>query len=443
LRDYLAVILPIMPSVADAGRQSLERQYTPEQALALFDEELEALGLRKIVKSWGIPGLETTHCLLFDAGGAVISQGSGKGFARQSFASAAFEALEHYYARVGAGFCETKLFCATQARREGLLLIGDEFCAAGSPAADRETHWVEFQSLFDWRPAFAPAFAIDPAYFVKPLEGDQIPFDDVSAVASTCGGAAGCSLEEALVHALNEQVEHHAEGAFRLEAFVARKKRATLVRRETLPESLRTLIEKIEARAAEEVFLFYMPDNLGIPAFAAATASPRVPVKPIGIGASLSSVYAAERALLELLQGIDFIHVDVMKTLELNERAQRLDGLHRWPELRAAAAGDIVTAMRASALHVREIGFEEIPSPMVAHMPLDGQLRMQLELLRAGGYEPFCRTTYASQRSGITCLKVHIPDFDNTWLLMDGLMVRPNRRSLERLRGARANDCSA
>jgi ribosomal protein S12 methylthiotransferase accessory factor len=309
-----------------------------------------------------------------------------------------------------------------------------------------ETHWLECTSLTDASTAYVPVGLFLPHYRHSPLAGDQWIYPKGRVVTSN-GGASGSTRDEATLHALNEHIERHAQGAFAFETFLANDREVTSIRPESLSPSLQRLILEAQAVAMEEVHLFRMPDSFGIPVFYATARQASSEIQVGGAGASLFIEYAAERAVLELLQCLHIQKSPAFRPTFVTKMKSRLDALSASPRLQGALRNDVIGKIREGAVQQRRVdlldreyfasdilkmaeGATGVPS-------VRDQIDRIVRALGNSGYSVYSTELYRSSRSEISCVKVHIPHLDNTWSLVNGMLVEPNEKCLQRFQKLR------
>lgn len=415
-----------------------ERALLVAEALRRFDVEVAHHGLRPEMHSFG--GVyRTSHCRLFEPRQEVaVCEGSGKGRGMQSEASAKFEALEHYTSR-SAHLPAGLVLLATTAELEaqGIEPRLEDVPAAGQQSdelARRRTHWLRLRRLGDGAEMAAPLFVLDAAYALSPLPGNELLQVQCAAAATNSGTAIGCTADEALLHALNEQLERYSWGAALHEALLRRQGAVVrLLRKETLPGELREILAELEALHGEDVLLVDATQAGGIPAYVAIASRQETAIQPHGQGASVSRWHAIERALLELLQSLHFQRDPAFYPSQ-RHHGEVLERFRRWPALQRAVRHDLAGALCRGETAAHPVAFAA-PGEAQA-VPVSDQVRRSAAAAVRLGGEVLQATLYHSAETGVTCVRTYLPGLDNTWMLLNGSPVHPNQRAQERLRSS-------
>ncbi len=306
-----------------------ERERTLAEARARMEAHLAGRGWTVDLQTVGAD-LVTTVCTIRQTDGEIVASGNGKGTPEMAEVGAIYEAVEHYY-----GKWENADLCVTCVRAHEILLeprFAVLPCVSELHAqADRRLACTSYQDVSSGATIRVPLFLVFPHYVGgKRFEGDDFNYTAVNRFGSSSGTAIGATFAEATVHALHELVERDAWSLFLLSQFFEThpgRRIGSLVAPNTLPEHLRRLLTVAEVRAKREIFLVDVTSDLGIPTFCATVDRllPHEHVHPLGFGTSSYPLYAAYRAISELLQIADL--------KEHLEHARSLD----WMNLQAAA----------------------------------------------------------------------------------------------------------
>ncbi|TMR99923.1 YcaO-like family protein [Nonomuraea basaltis] len=387
---------------------------------------LAALGLRAEFVDAG-RGRDPTAwwCgLLGGAGDASpIACGMGKGRPEEARVGALFEAVEHYLTGP-AGFDAATVEPAAPAEIAAGLLR-EEACAlllARMPG--RRMACLRYRPLGGGWEALVPLFLSAPWYVepgaarLRELAADDCDYAHLTRYSCNSGSAAGVTADEALLHALNEAVERDALSLLLVRAFLdGGGFRLRMIDPETLPHGLARAYATAGELIRSPVHLLDITSDLGVPTMLAYTAPTSRHPHRRGTGTSLSPVYAAWRALTELVQ------------TTLGEGLSRsgasahgdLAGLAAHPELYACGRFDLTGPLREARV---------VPLPQAAEVigPPGGQLRKVAAMLAARGYPAFHRTVCALP-GGVIAVHVIVPALERFMLIADGNLVLPGRRA--------------
>lgn len=221
----------------------------------------------------------------------------GKGMGPYSLASGLYEVFEH---AVAAGYlrkqpstvvAELSSIDSDHLAKDGLLKY---FVKTHDMAGGGTFDAVEFQT---WPPDDEPK--VYPARIVEP--GTTYAQTEVYDLFRTSSGfAAGSTVAEATLHALNEVIERDALSSF----LVSQLSGVPTSRRAETPPSLSWLYESVASTpgVGAEPHVHILPCLAGTVAVAECGLTDAHGRLDLGCGASLDPAYAVERALLELAQ---------------------------------------------------------------------------------------------------------------------------------------------
>ncbi|MGY0065017.1 YcaO-like family protein [Streptomyces sp. LZ34] len=422
---------PVKPP--QAGERELPLSDAYPRGLAAAAE----LGLDTRVKALreGSPG--TWSCVL-ERGGSPVHQGFGlgKGDREAARVGAVFEALEHHLSSVvGLAGPAADTFVARAAHdvASDAALRGDGAVALLADLPDGPLACAPYQPL--GRPDAAaevavPVFLSMPDFIESDHEaarhaaGDTYDYTAIGRYSSNNGWAAGTDVVEATVHAVNEAVERDAFSLLLVEQFLTRGRapRLRVVDPASLPPDLRDLRDTAETAVGRPVHLIDMTSDLGIPTYLVfVEPAPGEPARVRGCGASLSPLYAAHRALSEVIQ------VDLSLALaRTNPSYARLlpprrDWTGPYPALHACYLGDLGPALSGAI----RVPFGDRPAPPTPREHLDALLAA----LTGHGLNVMRWTPYATENLAV--VNVLVPGLERFLLVTDGQLVLPGPRGRE------------
>ncbi|MBP2400616.1 YcaO-like family protein [Streptomyces syringium] len=329
-----------------------ERETPIGEALGAVGDWLASERLTADIRKYGIDSAPTYEVRLEDADGVLCSRSSGKGLGHRSMASALFESAEHYHldwrrdprASESVFLRGGEIARQPTARRSALLQrLGA--IAADSPFLTREYRPVA--AALEETPAGAaphrqPVFLRDGGYRNWPHPSDGGAFTSLWHYTSSAGYAAGATLHEALVHAVNELIERDAWSLQLARSYFGLADGGPGLRvidHDTLTSELKELVGTVEAVTGVRALIVSIDCDTGVPAYVVCDAESREDVRLIGSGASPVQTYAVQRALLEYLQvRTMFEHGPVDAD---REARQITTALARYPRHLAAARFDV------------------------------------------------------------------------------------------------------
>lgn len=379
-----------------------ERAKPPQQSLSIAHEVIADLGLRAIDRAYG-SDLQTYSCKLIDDQQKLIFYGFGKGLGLQSKVSAYYEALEHFVIH--------QFALMEGDKRENYKIINGYECDLPCVSV-KDIHSNEFIQY--------PLFMLDPRYGRHPCGTDRTDYSKHAWQACDNGVASGTNITEASIHALNELVERDAHSLFLIEAFIKKKgQRLKLIDKLTLPANQLAIVKKIEQEFDDELMIFDITSDSGIPVMYVSMTRQPLLIQPSGCGASLYAEYALERALLETLQPV---HVQNMKMHDNQHSIIRK--LQDYPLLLKAAIADTTALQNHSELSAfRDMAGSD------SHFSLSDQLRIIIDKIQSMNCKIY-NLTIMNHTSGFSCVKYVIPEFEQFHLVQTGKRILPKKRGL-------------
>lgn len=402
----------------------VERVMSAQDAERRARAALDGAGLRPDLRELaGRSGLSTWTCHLLDADGATVpgGRGCGKGRTVDARVGALFEALEHY-------LTGPERFDPPRVRfRSGPELargpLAGEACApvlAELPVVACHDY-TPLTSGHD--PSLPVPVALTTSWYpdrpeLRRAVGDTADYRQLSRYGSNSGSAIGVTVEEALVHALNEAIERDALSLLLVRCYLgpgARRFRPRVVAPDSLPAELADAHHTAQEVTGGPVHLVDMTTDVGVPAFLAYTPVGSSGVERIGAGSSLSPHYAAWRALTELLQG------RFADSTPGGESTPALEAFAAHPALRACVDFDLTDHLARA---------EEIDLPVGTEPPgtVEAQVERLVAALAAAGHPPHYRIT-ANLPDGITAVHVLAPGLERFVTILSGMLLLPGPRA--------------
>ncbi len=398
-----------------------ERANSPHTSLNLFEEEVLKLGLAyKIAFIGGEP--KTTRCWLHHADGTVADVGNGKGIGLQSEISAKYEALEHYLSTQKSGLHKESIplsFDEIEGTLSDVNRTALPSCYIRLCDRFKKSPWLSLQGYFG---SFIvmPYFLINSDYVSKPFLCDEFDYSTLSDIPTNNGTAIGTSFEEAMIHAVNELIERDAISCFLLSVFGRKNpKKIRIIDKNSLPLYLGELIAKIESDYDDELLIVDIMNDLKFPVFLVTFTKQNQPIQPIGFGASLSTPYAIERAILEALQSLHLYDEDLRA-----EDAQILNKFNQWPKLQKCAQCNLFPLIKAGYYSLSK--FHESAD---CSGDLDEILDTIIRNLEQTDLHVFYAKHYQSG-NGISCVKVVIPGIEQFHRVRLGNFAIPGARGI-------------
>jgi ribosomal protein S12 methylthiotransferase accessory factor len=289
-----------MSAIQAGSVWNLERSIDPDEALQRIEAIFSELGFH--------PDLEVvdadfmvSYAVLYDEHESPLAKGGGKG--RFATCGALAELLEHYASTLALSrsirtvMPMRRILEQPALRREGIL----QACAdLGSlPVVVQE-----FRSVRDGQPCFIPCQLINPDW--RPLEGESAPAcDRLVRYAVNSGYAFGLTLHDALLHGLNEVIEHHVASQLYLH-WVGLPSDAQFyeLAARAWPDDLTALARGLESRCDAQIELVLADSGFSTWCAIAIgrSKSAHFALPQVGSGSSFYPELAVRRAVAELVQ---------------------------------------------------------------------------------------------------------------------------------------------
>ncbi|UII69263.1 YcaO-like family protein [Pseudomonas sp. HN11] len=277
-----------------------ERSQSLANAQQQILAQLSALKLRARLRTVGHHAL-CVQASVYDAQSTEVSRGAGKGHLAAARVGALYEALEHYLSddlQASPLHRQASSYFAAHSRF-------DDDGALAMLTAQQEGAIVcrTYRSLVDDQLFSYPLALTCPRYCEQPLHDDPTDLRALRRYSSNSGTAIGATGDEALLHAVNENIERDALSLFLLEHFYYQHSSGL---RRVDPHSLgpeaRTALHALHQQFNAEVVVLDISREFCATTCLAFINAPSTMPLVYGSGTSLSPTHAAWRALAELAQ---------------------------------------------------------------------------------------------------------------------------------------------
>lgn len=300
-----------------------EREFTAKQAHLNWKKIIEKMGILYTHKTWYSNDLQLciTECELYDSNlGKKVSVGMGKGRGLKPILGSDFESLEHYfYEHQCHGNKKMKI---KDIKLQDIKLSKDPALNELKDIKENKEVIVDkFINYNTQKNIYYPAFLNDT--FFKEVNVDDK--NHAYNYSSDNGFASGSTFDEAFLHSINELIERDTVSKFLLKYSMKMRIRgikAYTVNYHTLPKNLKKLYVTINETTGGSLKLIELSNMYKIPTFLAIIQRNGKLLPIYGSGTSLSSLYAAERALTEAFQL--FCIKDENESVELNKKLNKL-----------------------------------------------------------------------------------------------------------------------
>lgn len=397
-----------------------EREGDVETALVLAREYCERKSLNISLTDYGV-NLKTSLCTLTDSSGA-LHVGKGKGLYSQSIASALFEAIEHYEYETDRlqrlSEYNSKFISKSDVTFYDCCPRFELFPGVESTPLTRVTlNSLNNNTILDY-----PAFLTHPKFKSKnEAENVFLNRTRLRRYSSNSGTASGVSKNEAILHGLMELIERDALSTLLLRTiFKANPDPVQLIQKDTLPPHLKDLCKMSEVETAATLKLYFMMNDIGIPAILAELKQHTPPCEIyFGSGASIVAEYAIERAVLEAVQGAHIFSFELKRAPKAQELSNQRKTKYQKCLLEYGIFDYRGGAVSICAQNVLKNDHRHIGSN------LDNQIDYALRRLTFAGIYVYSRPIY----NGILSVEqVVAPLLERFFLVSTGIIIAPGRR---------------
>jgi ribosomal protein S12 methylthiotransferase accessory factor len=400
---------------------AFERSSSSEWAISAAVDFAKQSGLALDIRYLGASA-RTCYCEIVDSDGRK-AKGLGKGVGDQSTASAIFEALEHYFSYAHSAVVDTPIHELDLSGSDADLRDSSPdfqtICGHGVvPLARLRFSQVDVPGKVLW----FPAFLADPDY--RSLNAEEfaaIRRFFLMRYSTNSGIASGVCQSDAVLHGLLEVIERDAIGMELLRTVI--KSDAHPVRevlRHSLPETLRSLVESIEAETQGAICFWDITTDLGVPAILGSLSiGGSAGSRYFGSGASLSLLNAVERAMLETVQS--FHAHDFHNRRRPRSGMENISGMPAYTRCLLEAG---FFGYRGGRTYVDFADLSSISEGLL-QMDTTRQVSYIVERLAAGGFKSYWRPLIEGP---INVTHVVVPRLERFHLVSYGVPVLPSAR---------------
>lgn len=382
--------------------KALERKFdlslAINNAIRLYKEESLSFYAEK---TFLLPNIFTTSVYVESDTYDFATQGNGKGIGEQSYASALYEGLEHYFSERYdyQGNSEKKVLKDVIEQRAVLKCeapLNEMYVS--DPV--QSIKCMQFQEIQGERSLWYPSFLIFPA--IADVSNEYLCY------ASNNGIAVGTDLNEALLHSLCELVERHSISKAMIKLLQSPKTRFNSIDVSSVPHDLCEILLEMNKQYGT-ISIYEITTIPELPVYMTVLNCEKSKMPICGYGCSLSSRYALERSILECLQ-----------CAHLYSDTERIedDSVLRY----FAPSKEITDMLLLRNIKRRKSNFSE----NIINMSVDEMLNRVVSLLKKEGYEQYYRIIFCSDT--LVCVKAIVPGFEKFHLIRSGCPVCANSK---------------
>lgn len=392
----------------------LERSNNLVDSQRLWSEVVNKYSLKVTQKDYTINDFTTRLYYLTNPQHLTV-RGSGKGASLPEIdASASYEAIEfylssynlHHYSTIKAQLSEITKQYPIILQRCNPQVFQEEAHKQATAIS-----WILYQDAITTEKYAAPLATIDLHYFSELGKNDNFSYDACEVYSSSNGLSSGSTYEESVIHGALEILERDAYSYFLIDTYLLNKQ-PHIVDKKTLPNPIAAYVEQIEKNLNNQVIIIKMPSRFGVECFLATFQHSEFSFKPRGSGASLSTHYAIERAVYELVQSHLLMHG--------NYFANTIDPVR-------LKTNQLIKNFLQLNLPMKQHNAELIPfaeNNVVKQLSLKEYLAKLIELIKAQASSLLIKVMHQDE-NGLTCTSIKIPGAEELCLATYYIQVEP------------------
>lgn len=389
-----------------------ERDFSLDEAILRAKNFINQEQLNIKVKELPVKGTKlATYRVFLGKDQKMLHVGNGKGITKkESFVSALYESLEHYYYSIQRNN-DLLYLKFGELKKQDKHIEGEywfHYLERKKFEGKIATYSYEKLSNEDKRIKY-PSFLTNIYFTDKKDVMGQYPY--LNYYSNNNGCASGSTLVETLIHSLSEVIERDSVSEFIMNNLVGGKL-AREINVRSLPQKLKDLVKNVK-NTVGSIHILDITEKGLIPTFLAYVDNSKKSCFPIiGCGSSLNSDYALSRAVTECLQTYQLVdfdkeHDDIVKK-NLNQLPQMYD------------------LIRFKTLDTNTVNYDKCKITPVEISNVE-KLKILINLFEKNDYSVYYRVIFQTRDLYVT--QTVVPGFDSFNLLLEGQPVMPNRRT--------------
>jgi len=332
--------------------------------------------------------------------GEYLTQGNGKGIGGQSFASALYECLEHYYLEIHTPKNVKNITVSELLSQDHQLCREAPFYELNVNDQNEKIACCCYTKYSDNKDLYYPISLLSP----------QFSLDlKLEAYSSNNGVATGLDIDETLIHAACELIERQSLSKLYINIIADPNHHMKRVNISTLPCYIKDIISHFEIMFKEKLEIYNISYYSYFPVYLALIRTDKLPIS--GSGCSIDEAYALERAVLECIQQYH-LYSDTNGELE-REDTNVLNLFYNYPDI-----------LRAVKLETKAIFTNYYTTSEYEQKSVPEIMELISLGLRGYGYEIYYYIINKSDHH--ICLKAIIPGFEKFHLIRYGCNVCAN-----------------
>ncbi|MDF3626196.1 YcaO-like family protein [Brytella acorum] len=395
----------------------IERKYSAEYSISLINEYAKSKSWHFAVSTLGKSNT-TSKCIIKNNNGDILSVGYGKGLGKTSEVGSIYESVEHYFSSFDA-ISENINYLKTDFLEFDETIKNTPYYCEIVRQKGKTLGCLPYKRMFSEEINYVPVFLSFVDYTNKIHLHDNLDYKKLLKEGTNSGISIANSYEEACIHSISELIERDALSIFLADHFLGDKKFGKIINLDSLPDDLKNIIDIILSKSLlKNILLIDITTDIDVPSFCAVSEDDLYAENPspIGSGTSLSPIYAAYRALWELLQ-----YHEVRLTSHLVSKAEK----------------SALLAVKSYKKFVDCVNFnvDESIIPKInwnypdVFLDINSILEKLYSKIDAVGGEVFCYEIH-SEPSLFSVVSCHCPILDRFNLVRMGAVILPGQRAM-------------
>ncbi|WP_259276097.1 YcaO-like family protein [Lactobacillus delbrueckii] len=385
----------------------IEREMPDADAHTNWLELINRLHLTADYRMWVSANLalQTVRCILSDSKKQQVSVGMGKGMNHMPVLGAEFESIEHLFYNSQTHSAKQRVL-VSQIMEQDLDFLDDP--ALNQLSKNTKLTVDSFVDIESSKEVYYPFFLSDLNFIDDGVSINNHAYQ----YASDSGYASGSTVNEALLHSINELIERDSISRFIIKYGLGIKENSVTAFKiipKSLPKDLYKIYLGLKDTVDTEVILVKVINNYQIPTYFTAVLSQGSDILPIyGSGSSVDERYAVMRSLTEAYQ-----LVSVKKGSESQQLRKRLNLI--WSEISPMKMMSLTFTKKLASIRYRQhdIYVKEV----------DRMISYERERLRQEGRKIYYRVV--KEDPGFVLVQSLIPHFERFNLVFEGQIVTP------------------
>ena len=401
--------------MTECNIQNIERSLDVNKSEQILNSFLKSEGLTSDI-IFSDSNLEVSYITLIDSNGNRMASGGGKG--KHHHIGSVAEAIEHYLFGLGTKNSSYKKLAIKSIAEQSIFENDFYLHHIFNENKNDEIEYIKFNSFNNKQEWKIPASIVDPGIYEDGVQKSNSE-NQLRKFSTNNGCALGVTLNDSLLHGLNECIERHYESLLYQEILGLNTQIKWIVFNDSLCTDIKIKKEKIEKLFGKVIIIYCKTEATSFVAFSILIdAEDKYCFTSIGAGSSFYLRVAVQRAIDELAQSLKLKTSPISETTEwkleetiFNKMFESNNQLKHLKNISLANINSFVTNSDEDNYPFFEFTVED-------------QLNYLLKNLIQNSINPLYRVIKTNQKIVVT--QVFVPEFDRFFVIRKGNLVVPN-----------------